>query len=151
MNINFTTATRGMIHALHIVPRWELIPCHWVKRWANFPQAPQEEFSLSSRDVRGTLCFLSQMEWTPRGPDSKEGSISVQWLKFSLVFHLTRWRHVWIPCGDPRESHRCPAHLDRVPHIPLTPWEACGIQCFIRWRCMILLENGQESEYHCAK
>ena len=50
----------------------------------------QEEFSLSSRDVRGTLCFLSQVEWTPRGPDSKEGTISLQWLKFRLVIHLTR-------------------------------------------------------------
>ena len=57
---------------------------------SHFPQATQEEFSLSSRDVRGTLCFLSQVEWTPRGPDSKEGPISLQWLKFRLVFHLTR-------------------------------------------------------------
>ena len=46
--------------------------------------------SLSSRDVRGTLCFLSQVEWTPRGPDSKEGRISLQCLKFRLIFHLTR-------------------------------------------------------------
>ena len=43
-------------------------------------------FSLSSRYVRGTLCFLSQVEWTPRGPDSKEGPISLEWLKFRLVF-----------------------------------------------------------------
>ena len=34
-----------------------------------------EEFSLSSSDVRGTLCFLSQLDWTPKGPDSKEGPI----------------------------------------------------------------------------
>ena len=26
------------------------------------------------------------MEWTARGPDSKEGRISLQWLKFRLVF-----------------------------------------------------------------
>ena len=31
-------------------------------------------------------------------PDSKESLISLQWLKFSIVFHLTRWRDVWIPC-----------------------------------------------------
>ena len=105
MNINFSSATLGKLHAPHIIPRWELIPCLWLKRWANFPQAPQEEFSLSSRDVSGTLCFLSQVEWMPRGPDSKEGPISLQWHKFRLVFHLTRWRHVWIPCGDPRESY----------------------------------------------
>ena len=60
-----------------------------MKRFASFPQAPQEEFSLSSRDVSETLCFLSQVEWTPRGSDSKEGTISLQWLKFRLVFHLT--------------------------------------------------------------
>ena len=36
-----------------------------------------------------TLCFLSQVEWTVRGPDSKEGLISLQCLKFRLIFHLT--------------------------------------------------------------
>ena len=45
------------------------------------------EFSLSNRYVRGTLCFLSQVEWTARDTDSKEGRISLQWLKFRLVFH----------------------------------------------------------------
>ena len=46
------------------------------------------EVSLSNRYVRGTLCFLSQVEWTARDPDTKEGRISLQWLKFRLVFHL---------------------------------------------------------------
>ena len=46
------------------------------------------EFSLSNSYVRGTLCFLSQVEWNARDPDSKEGRISLQWLKFRLVFHL---------------------------------------------------------------
>ena len=46
------------------------------------------EFSLSNSYVRGTLCFLSQVEWTAREPDSKEGRISLQLLKFRLVFHL---------------------------------------------------------------
>ena len=36
--------------------------------------------------MRGTLCFLSQVEWTPKGPDSKEGPISLKWGKFTLVF-----------------------------------------------------------------
>ena len=36
--------------------------------------------------MRGTLCFLSQVEWTSRGPDSKEGPITLQWLKFRLIF-----------------------------------------------------------------
>ena len=43
---------------------------------------------LSNRYVRGTLCFLSQVEWTSRDPDSKEGRISLQRLKFRLVLHL---------------------------------------------------------------
>ena len=46
------------------------------------------EFSLSNRYVRGTMCFLSQVEWTARDPDSKEGRISLQRLKFRLVLHL---------------------------------------------------------------
>ena len=77
-----------------------------LKIWANFPPEPQVELCLSNRYVRGTLCLLSQVQWTARDADSKEGRISLQWLKFRLVFHLTRWSDVWIPCGDPRESNR---------------------------------------------
>ena len=62
MNINISTATRGKLHAPHIVQRWELIPCLSLKIWANFPPAPQVEFSLSKRYVKGTLCSLSQVE-----------------------------------------------------------------------------------------
>ena len=113
MNINFSTAPPGKLHAHHIVSRWELIPCLWLQRWATFPQAPQEEFSLSNRNVSGTLCFLSQVEWNLRRSDSKEGWISLQWIKFRLIFHLTRWRDVWIHSGYPRESRRSPPHLDR--------------------------------------
>ena len=51
-------------------------------------------------------------------PDSKEGWISLQWLKFRLVFHVTRWRDVWILCGDTRGNPSSPCHMDRGPHIP---------------------------------
>ena len=141
MNINFSTATWGKLHAPHIVSNESWLSL-WLKRWANFRQATQMKFSLSNRYVRGTLCFLSQVEWTARGPDSKEGRISLQWLKFRLVFQLTRWRDIWMPCGDPRESRRSPPHLDRRNHISLTPREAHGIQCFKRWRCLTIFENG---------
>ena len=142
MNINISTATRGKLHVPHIVPRRDMIPCLWLKIWANFPPAPQVEFSLSNRYVRGTLCFLSQVEWTARDPHSKVGRISLQCLNFRPVFPLTRWRDVCIPCGDPRESRRSPPHMDRWNHITLTPREAHGIQCFKRWRCLTLFENG---------
>ena len=36
--------------------------------------------------VRGTLCFLPQLEWTPRCPDSKEGWVSLQWLNAGSCF-----------------------------------------------------------------
>ena len=142
MNINFSTATRGKLHAPHIVSKWILIPCLWLNRLANFPQAPQVQFSLSNRSVRGTLCFLCQVEWYVRIHDSKDCPISLQWLKFRLVFHLKRWMDVWKTCGDPRESHRSPPHLDRGNHIPLTPREAHAIQCFKRWRCLTHFVNG---------
>ena len=87
---NFSTGTRGKLHVPHLVSRRELIPRILLKRLANFPQAPQEEPSLRNRYVKETLCFRSQVEWTPRGPDSKEGRISLQWFQFRLVFHLTR-------------------------------------------------------------
>ena len=140
MDINISTATRGKLHAPHIFPRWELIPCIWLQIWANFPPAPQVEFSLSNMYVRGTLCFLSQVEWTARDPDSKEGRISLQCLKFRLVFHLKIWRHVWIPCGDPREIHSYLPHMDRGNHITLIPREAHGIQVFKTWRCLTFLK-----------
>ena len=49
-------------------------------------QSTSRGFSLSSRDVRGTLCFLSQVEWTLRGPDSKEGPISLSSLNSGSSF-----------------------------------------------------------------
>ena len=68
-NINFSTATRGKLHAPHMVSRRELIPRILLKRSATFPEAPQEEPSLSNRYVRGTLNFLPHVQWIPRFPD----------------------------------------------------------------------------------
>ena len=39
---------------------------------ANFSQTPQVEFSLSNMLVRGTLCFLSQVECTARALTQKK-------------------------------------------------------------------------------
>ena len=89
-NTNFSTGTRGKLHAPHIVSRRELIPRILLNSKANFKQAPQEEPSLSNRYVRGTLNLLPHVQWIPRFPDSKESQISLQWLECRLVFHLTR-------------------------------------------------------------
>ena len=70
-NTNFSTGTRRKLHAPHIISRRELIPRILLNRKANFKQAPQEEPSLSNRYVRGTLSFLSEVEWIPRFPDKK--------------------------------------------------------------------------------
>ena len=55
-------------------------------RYANFPQAPQEEALLSNRYVRGTLSFLRQVEWTPRCADSKEGGLPCSGLSAASSF-----------------------------------------------------------------
>ena len=89
-NTNFSTGTRGKLHVPHIVSRRDLIPRMLLKMYATFPQAPQEEPSLSNRYVRGTLNLLPHVQWTPRFPDSKETRISLQWLQSMIVFHLTR-------------------------------------------------------------
>ena len=89
-NTNFNMGTREKLHAPHIVSRSELIPRILLKRYANFPQAPQEEPSLSNRYVRGTLNLLPCVQWIPRFRDLKESRVSLQWLKCRLVFHLTR-------------------------------------------------------------
>ena len=86
MNINISTAIQGKLYAPHIVPSWELIPCLWLKIWANFIPAPQVEFFLSNRYLRGTLCFLSHVEWSARDTDSKEGWISCSGLNSALCF-----------------------------------------------------------------
>ena len=89
-NTNFSRGTRGKLHAHHIVSRRELIPRILINRKSTFPQAPQEERSLSNRYVRGTLNLLPHVQWILRFPDSKESWISLQWLECRLVFHLTR-------------------------------------------------------------
>ena len=35
-----------------------------------------------------------------------------------LIFHITRWKDVWVPCRDPTESPRSPPHLVTWPQIP---------------------------------
>ena len=57
-NTNFSTGTRGKLHAPHIISRRELIPRILLKRSASFPQVLQEEPSLINRYVRGTLNLL---------------------------------------------------------------------------------------------
>ena len=89
-NTNFSIGTRRELHAPHIFSRRELIPRILLKTLATFPQAPQEEPSLSNRYVRGTLNLLPHVQWIPRFLDSKESQISLQWLECRLVFHLTR-------------------------------------------------------------
>ena len=89
-NTNFSTGTRGKLHSAHIVSRRELIPSILLNRYSTFPQALQEEPSLSNPYVRGTLNVLHYVQWIARFPDSKESGISLQWLECRLVFHLTR-------------------------------------------------------------
>ena len=66
------------------------VPWVGLKGYAHFPQAPQEEASLSNRYVRATLNLLRQVEWTPKCRALKEGWISLQWLESRLVFHLIK-------------------------------------------------------------
>ena len=71
-NTNFSTGTRGKLHAPHIVSRRKLIPRILLKRKATFPQAPQEEPSLSNRYMRGTVNLLPPVHWIPRFLDRKK-------------------------------------------------------------------------------
>ena len=64
----------------------ERIPRILLKRKANFPQAPQEEFSLRNIYVRGNLSFLLQVKYTPSCPEAKEGRISLQRLNVGSSF-----------------------------------------------------------------
>ena len=88
-NTNFRTGTRGKLHAANITSRRDLIPRILLKRFATFPQASQEEPSLTNWYMRGTLNLLPHMQGILRFPDSKESQISLQFLECRLVFHLT--------------------------------------------------------------
>ena len=52
-----------------------------LKQQGTFPQAAQEEPSLSNQYVRGTLNLLPHVQWTPRLPGLKESRIPLQWLE----------------------------------------------------------------------
>ena len=110
----FSTAIQGKLRAPHIMLRWEL--------------------------MRGTLSLLPQVDWILRCPDSKEAWISLQWLQWRLLFHLTRWRDVWIPCVDTGGSPVPTSSWQGASHL-LTTREARGVQCFKRWQCLTFLEN----------
>ena len=87
-NTNFSLRTRGKIHAHHIVSR-RADSQDSIKEVGHIPTTPQEEPSLSSRYVRGTLNLLRHVQWIPRFPELKESRISLQWLECRLVFLLT--------------------------------------------------------------
>ena len=67
-NTNFSTETRGQLHAPHIVSKRDDSQDS-IKEVGHIPTTPQEEPSLSNRYVRGTLNLLPQVEWILRFPD----------------------------------------------------------------------------------
>ena len=89
-NTDFSTGTRGKLHAPHIILRRELIPRILLKTLATSPQGPQQEASLSNWYVRETLNLLPYVQWIRRFSDLKKSQISLQWLECRLVFNLTK-------------------------------------------------------------
>ena len=87
-NTNFSLGIRGKLHAIHIVLR-RGDSQDSIKEVGHIPTTPQEQSSLSSRYVRGTLNLLRHVQWIPRFPESKERRISLQWLECRLIFLLT--------------------------------------------------------------
>ena len=129
------------LHVPQMNSTWELIPWLRLKRNANFPQAPQEEDSLSYTCVSGTRSLLPQGERTPRCADSKDGRITQQELECRLIFLCRRSMDVWVRCGEPSEIPRFLPHYERSLQIPLAPWESLGVQCFKMRRYLSNLEN----------
>ena len=142
---------------------WILISVQQLEESSMHPISSQDERWFPVFDWRFEPTFHQHLKWSfPsaivmwEGPcvfclkwnglretlTQKKAGLPCMWLKFRFVFHLTRWRDVWIPCGDPRESYSSPPHLDRGNHITLIPREAHGIQGIKRWRCLTLFENG---------
>ena len=91
-----------------------------MKRYANFPQAPQEEASLTNRYVKGSLSLLPQVDQYRDELTRKKAGFPC-----SILNDGTSSSHIMKgllnPCGDPGESPRSPALLDWRPHITWTP------------------------------
>ena len=66
---------------------------------------------------------MSQAEWTPRSPDTKEGLISLQWLKLgsSFISHDEDMSESPVETLEKAVGVRL---MWRVAHITLTPREA---------------------------
>ena len=69
-----------------ISSRDENVSLFSTEELSQLSQAPQEEPSLSNRYVRGTLCFLPQVEWTPRCRDSKKAGFPCSGLNAGSYF-----------------------------------------------------------------
>ena len=55
-----------------------------------------------------------EMPWLQRSPNyTAEASCM-------LIVYITRWKDVWVPCRDPRNSPRLPLHLKNGPNMTLT-------------------------------
>ena len=79
-----------------------VIPClfnlhaEYIMRNAGLEEA-QAGIKIAGRNINNlrhaddtTFMAESEVQWTPRCPDSKEGWVSLQRLKCRLIFHLTR-------------------------------------------------------------
>ena len=146
--LDFLEETTEILWDTRLKCIWIFISAQQLEDNSMYHILSQDESCFPVFDWRGEPVFHKHLKWSfpssigrweglcvsvssgmyRERTDSKEGRISLQWLKFGLVFQVTRWRDVWIPCGDPRESQSSPPHLDRGNHITLIPQEAHGIQ-----------------------
>ena len=53
-----------------------------------------------------------EMPWLERSPNFLAEASCM------LIFHVTRWKEVWVPFRDPTESPRPPLHLKKGPNMP---------------------------------
>ena len=73
-------------------------------------------------------------------PDSKEGRISLQWLKFRLVI-WSQDEGMSESCVENLEENLVPCLIWTGGSHPLTPREARGVQGFKSLQGLTLLEN----------
>ena len=113
----------------------------FIEEVGQLSQAPQEYPSLSNSYVRGSLILLPQIEWILRSPDSKEGRFPCSGLNAGSSF-IAQDKAMYESLVENLEKDLSARLIWTGSSHPLTLREACGIQWFKRWWCLILHENG---------
>ena len=97
---------------------------------------------------RSVICNSCPPQHIPVFYASSKMDPEIPWLERSpnfpaeascmLIVHITRWKDVWFPCRDPRNSPSPPLHLKNGANMLFTTRKPRGVHCFKFWWCLAI-------------